>query len=111
MMIRIITAMTWLISLRSRPIISSWPSPRLRKIISAWISERHANAHPCFIPFTINGKLAGNSTDQKSRKPLAAVYHRDGHREERAHQHDKQDGFFRQSKPQDGQRDPADARQ
>src|ERR1700730_11545276 len=40
---------------------------------------------------------------------LAAVFHRDGHRQKRAHQHDKQDGFFRQSKPENGQRDPADA--
>ena len=70
-MIRIITAMTWLISFKSRPIISNCPKPRLTKIISPDMSDRQAKAHPCFNPETIKGKLAGSSTYQNRANPLA----------------------------------------
>src|SRR6266536_2612507 len=42
---------------------------------------------------------------------LASVFHRDGHRQQRAHQNHEQNRFFGQAEPQDGQRNPANAGQ
>ena len=64
MIITIITAMTWLMSFSSRPIIIRCPNPKHTINNSAAMSERQAKDQPCFIPVIICGRAAGIITSK-----------------------------------------------
>ena len=69
-----ITAITWLMSFNSLPVIRRYPNPRLTKSSSPAISDRHANDHPCFSPGMIDGNVAGRITSQNKVIFFAPIF-------------------------------------
>ena len=68
-----ITAITWLMSAKSLPIINTCPNPFVADIISPAIKALHAKDQPCFIPEINAGSAEGNTTFQYSFHPLAPI--------------------------------------